>query len=137
GRPGLRPRAGRRLPRGPDPSPARERVLMALVEEVERAFAPGGALARSWVEWEARPGQRTLALDVARTFEHGGVLLAEAPTGVGKSLAYLLPAVLHAAATGERVVVATCTRSLQDQLYERDLPAVLAALGVELPVAVL
>ncbi len=110
---------------------------MALVQLVEHAFAPGGVLARHWPQWEARPGQRTLAIEVARTFEHGGVLMAEAPTGVGKSLAYLLPAVLHAAETGERVVVATCTRSLQDQLYERDLPAVLAALGVELPVAIL
>ncbi|HEY6196465.1 MAG TPA: ATP-dependent DNA helicase [Candidatus Eisenbacteria bacterium] len=110
---------------------------MALVERVERAFAPDGALARHWVEWEARPGQRTLAIEVARTLEHGGVLMAEAPTGVGKSLAYLLPAVLHAAETGERVVVATCTRSLQDQLHERDLPALLGALGLELPFAML
>ena len=110
---------------------------MSLVTQVERAFAPGGALARHWPAWEARAGQRELAIEVARTFAHGGVLLAEAPTGVGKSLAYLLPAVLHAAASGERVVVATCTRSLQDQLFERDLPAVLAALGVSLPVALL
>lgn len=110
---------------------------MSLVREVERAFDAGGALARHWPAWEARAGQRDLAIEVARTFEHGGVLLAEAPTGVGKSLAYLLPAALHAAATGERVVVATCTRSLQDQLFERDLPAVLAALGVSLPVAIL
>jgi Rad3-related DNA helicase len=110
---------------------------MSLVKQVEHAFAPDGALARHWPQWEERPGQRTLALEVAATLEHGGVLLAEAPTGVGKSLAYLLPAVLHAVETGERVVVATCTRSLQDQLYERDLPAVLGALGVTLPVAVL
>ena len=54
------------------------------------------------------------------------MLLAEAPTGVGKSLAYLLPAVLHARGGAWRVVVATCTRSLQDQLFERDLPALLA-----------
>ncbi len=110
---------------------------MHLVTQVERAFEPGGALARHWPAWEERAGQRDLAIEVARTLEHGGVLLAEAPTGVGKSLAYLLPAVLHVAATGERVVVATCTRSLQDQLFERDLPAVLGALGLSLPVALL
>jgi ATP-dependent DNA helicase DinG len=110
---------------------------MSLLANVERVFAPGGTLARHWPAWEARAGQRELAIEVARTFAHGGVLLAEAPTGVGKSLAYLLPAVLHAAASGERVVVATCTRSLQDQLFERDLPAVLTALGVSLPVALL
>ena len=77
------------------------------------------------------------SIEVARTLEHGGVLMAEAPTGVGKSLAYLLPAALHAAETNERVVVATCTRSLQDQLFERDLPALLDALGLALPVALL
>jgi len=104
---------------------------------VEAAFASGGALPRAWPGWEERPGQRALAIEVARTLGHGGVLLAEAPTGVGKSLAYLLPAALHVAATGERVVVATCTRSLQDQLFERDVPAVLATLGLALPVAVL
>ena len=110
---------------------------MSLVAEVEGAFAPDGPLSRFWPEWEERPGQRSLAIEIARTLEHGGVLMAEAPTGVGKSLAYLLPAALHAAATGQRVVVATCTRSLQDQLYERDLPAVLQALGLSLQVALL
>jgi len=110
---------------------------VSLVTQVEAAFAPGGALSRRWPEWEERPGQRALALEVARTLEYGGVLMAEAPTGVGKSLAYLLPAALHAAETGERVVVATCTRSLQDQLFERDLPALLDALGLSLPVALL
>lgn len=110
---------------------------MSIVSQVEAAFAPGGALARHWPDWEERPGQRSLALEVARTLEYGGVLLAEAPTGVGKSLAYLLPAAIYAAETDQRVVVATCTRSLQDQLYERDLPAVLAALGLALPVALL
>ncbi len=110
---------------------------MALAQEVEAAFAPGGALSRHWPHWEERKGQRSLAIEVAHTLEHGGVLMAEAPTGVGKSLAYLLPAALHAASTGERVVVATCTRSLQDQLFERDLPAVLSALGLNLGVALL
>jgi len=110
---------------------------MSLAARVEEALAEGGPLARAWPEWEERPGQRELAIEVARTLERGGVLLAEAPTGVGKSLAYLLPAVLHAAESGERVVVATCTRSLQDQLHERDLPALLDALGLELPFATL
>jgi len=110
---------------------------MALAERVERAFLSGGALARAWPQWEERPGQRAFAIEVAHAIERGGVLLAEAPTGVGKSLAYLLPAVLHAVEHDERVVVATCTRSLQDQLHERDVPALLGALGLELPYAVL
>src|SRR5262249_48962264 len=119
------------------PSAPGEHVLMGLAARVERAFAAGGALSRRWPEWEERPGQRAFALEVANTLERGGVLLAEAPTGVGKSLAYLLPAVLHAAESGERVVVATATRSLQDQLHERDVPALLAALAVGPPYAVL
>ena len=116
---------------------------MDLATRVERAFLSGGALARAWPEWEERPGQRAFAIEVAHSIERGGVLLAEAPTGVGKSLAYLLPAVLHAvgaageAGSDERVVVATCTRSLQDQLHERDVPALLDALGLTLPYAVL
>ena len=108
---------------------------MSLEARVLAALGPGGALARSWAGYEERLAQLELARDVARTISRGGVLVAEAPTGVGKSIAYLLPAVLHALDSGERVVVATCTKSLQDQLYERDLPALLDALGVTLAVA--
>lgn len=107
----------------------------ALESRVVSALLPGGTLARAWPGYEERGSQVELARDVARTLGRGGVLMAEAPTGVGKSLAYLLPAVLHALESGERVVVATCTKSLQDQLYERDLPALLAALGERLPIA--
>jgi Rad3-related DNA helicase len=96
---------------------------------------PDGPLGRRWPRYERRDSQRALAGDVARTLERGGILLAEAPTGVGKSLAYLLPSVLLALERGRRVAVATCTRSLQDQLIERDLPALLDALAVRLPVA--
>ena len=119
---------------------------MSLATRVERALRSDGPLARAWPQWEERPGQRAFSIEVAHAIERGGVLLAEAPTGVGKSLAYLLPAVLHAAGAAgragsagsdERVVVATCTRSLQDQLHERDVPALLDALGLDLPFAVL
>ncbi|MEO5989569.1 MAG: DEAD/DEAH box helicase, partial [Candidatus Eisenbacteria bacterium] len=108
---------------------------MSLIARVESALSPGGVLASRWRGYEDRRAQLDMARDVARTIEDGGVLMAEAPTGVGKSLAYLLPAVLHAAETDERVIVATCTRSLQDQLFERDLPALLNALGLNLAVA--
>jgi Rad3-related DNA helicase len=104
-----------------------------LSAQVDELLAPGGALALGWPRFEERPGQRSLAAEIARAMEAGGVLLAEAPTGIGKSLAYLLPAVLLAAHTGQRVVVATCTRSLQDQLCERDLPALLDTLGLDVP----
>ena len=107
----------------------------SLTREVGARLAPGGAVGLGWPRYVARPGQLALAGDIARVIEAGGVLLAEAPTGVGKSLAYLLPGVLHARESRGRVVIATCTRSLQDQLYERDLPALLDVLGIRLPVA--
>ncbi len=107
----------------------------ALARRVAELLGPGGAVSGSWPHYAPRPGQIALAGDIAGVIERGGVLLAEAPTGVGKSLAYLLPGVLHAIESGRRVVIATCTRSLQDQLHERDLPALLGVLGARLPCA--
>ena len=108
---------------------------MSLQARVVAALRPGGVLAVRWPGYEERHAQVEMARDVALVLERGGALMAEAPTGVGKSIAYLLPAVLHAHEAGERVVVATCTRSLQDQLFERDLPALLGALEITLPIA--
>ena len=105
------------------------RGTMSLADRTAVAFARGGVLATRWPHWEPRPEQAAFAVAIARTIERGGALLAEAPTGVGKSLAYLAPAVLHALDGDQRVVIATCTRSLQDQLFERDLPALLETLG--------
>jgi Rad3-related DNA helicase len=102
---------------------------VSLARRVEELLSPGGVLAGRWPGYEDRPGQRDLARDVAATFERGGVLLAEAPTGIGKSVGYLLPALLAIQATDLRVIVATCTKSLQDQLFERDLPVLLQAMG--------
>jgi ATP-dependent DNA helicase DinG len=89
-------------------------------------FAPGGALARAIPNFEARKGQVEMALAVARRFEAGGVLLAEAGTGTGKTLAYLIPAIL----SRQRVLVSTGTKNLQEQIYFKDLPALREALGV-------
>jgi len=101
----------------------------SLAGRVRSLLDADGALGRRWPRFEARAGQRDLAAAMADTMERGGTLLAEAPTGVGKSLAYLLPAALLAE-QGGRVMVATATRSLQDQLFERDLPMLRAALGL-------
>ncbi len=108
---------------------------MSLRDHVESLLAPTGQIASRWARYEDRTAQRTLAAAVAETFAQGGVLLAEAPTGVGKSLAYLVPALLAAQSQNRRVVIATCTKSLQDQLFERDLPAVLESLGWSVPCA--
>jgi ATP-dependent DNA helicase DinG len=89
---------------------------------VDRILGPGGLLAQSFPGYESRAAQLAFAADVARTFDKGGILLAEAPTGVGKSLGYLVPALLWARAQREPVVVSTHTRALQDQLTDVDAP---------------
>lgn len=82
---------------------------------------------------EARRGQEEMALAVASAIANGRHLIVNAGTGTGKSLAYLIPAIL----SKKRVVVATATKALQDQLAEKDLPALSAALGEEIAFAVL
>jgi ATP-dependent DNA helicase DinG len=96
-------------------------------------FGPGGRLAASLPGFEPRAGQAALAQEVADALERGEHLLAEAGTGIGKSLAYLVPAL----DSGQRVVVATATKALQEQLLTKDVPAAAAALGREVDVAVL
>lgn len=102
-----------------------------LATRVGDVFADAGVLATSDDAFEARPGQRELAARVSDTFERGGVLIAEAGTGTGKTLAYLVPAVL----SGRRVLVSTGTRTLQDQIFYKDIPALARALGLELKAA--
>ena len=75
------------------------------------------------LQWEQRPQQVGMTRAVAQTLDSGGELLVEAGTGTGKSLAYLIPAVLRAMATGTRAVVSTNTINLQEQLIEKDVPA--------------
>jgi ATP-dependent DNA helicase DinG len=96
-------------------------------------FGSGGRLAASLPGFEPRDGQAALAQEVADALERGQHLLAEAGTGIGKSLAYLIPAL----ESGRRVVVATATKALQEQLLTKDVPAAAAALGREVDVAVL
>jgi ATP-dependent DNA helicase DinG len=88
-------------------------------------FAPGGILASSSLPYELRPGQYEMAKAVERALEERRHLIVEAGTGTGKTLAYLLPALR----TGQRVIVSTGTKALQDQLYFRDVPFLEALLG--------
>src|SRR3989338_7871251 len=99
---------------------------MALVEMVQEGFAPGGVLARADTHFQPREGQTQMAMAVAQTIEHGGALVVEAGTGVGKTFSYLVPALL----SGERVLLSTATKALQDQLFGRDLPRLVQALGL-------
>jgi ATP-dependent DNA helicase DinG len=91
--------------------------------DVEAVLGPHGALAASAPGWEKRSAQVDMARAVARALEHGGHLLAEAGTGTGKTLAYLVPAVL----SGKRVIISTATRTLQDQLFLKDIPLLQSA----------
>ena len=101
------------------------RTPVSLVDQVDRTFAADGALDRAFTGYEPRAGQRRLATAIARLFDDGGTLLAEAGTGIGKTLAYLVPAAL----SGRRVLVSTGTRTLQDQVFYKDIPALARALG--------
>ncbi len=85
-------------------------------------LGPGGAIARRLPGYETRPEQLRMAEAVAGAIQDGGHLVVEAGTGVGKSFAYLVPAILAAAEEGLKVVVSTHTISLQEQLLDKDLP---------------
>lgn len=96
---------------------------------IDADLGPGGAIARLLPKYEDRPAQRKLAGTIAELYNHGGVGLLEAGTGIGKSLGYLVPALRWAAANGERTVVSTNTINLQEQLVGKDLPFLARALG--------
>ncbi len=96
-------------------------------------FGEGGTLARELPGFHFRPQQLEMAQAVARTIAVRGQLVAEAGTGTGKTFAYLVPALLY----GGKVIVSTGTKTLQDQLFERDLPLVRDALRVPVTIALL
>src|SRR6202521_3164081 len=99
----------------------RERIPLDR-HSVEHDLGPGGAVARMLAQYEDRESQREMAGVVADLYNDGGVGLLEGGTGVGKSLAYLVPALRWAASNGERTVVSTNTINLQEQLVRKDLP---------------
>lgn len=106
---------------------------MSLVDAVVEVFGGHGPLARADAHYQPRAGQTEMAVAVARTMERGGALVVEAGTGVGKTFAYLVPALL----SGERVLLSTATKALQDQLYARDLPRLAEVLGLPVRKALL
>lgn len=106
---------------------------MSLEQEVREAFAQDGVLSQAAEQFREREGQTQMALAVSRTIEEGGVLVVEAGTGVGKTFSYLVPALL----SGERVLLSTATKTLQDQLFGRDLPRLVASLALPVRTALL
>jgi ATP-dependent DNA helicase DinG len=105
----------------------------ALATQVARAFAAGGPLAGADATYVEREAQQRLAQAVARALETRDALVAEAGTGVGKTFGYLVPLLL----SGRRALVSTATKSLQDQLFLRDLPRLRDALKVPVTLALL
>jgi ATP-dependent DNA helicase DinG len=110
-------------------------VTPAVAEDAQLAsiFAPGGPLSRSIADYRARGQQRAMAERITRTIRECRTLVVEAGTGTGKTVAYLVPALL----AGGKVIISTGTKTLQDQLFHRDLPTVRAALGLPASTALL
>jgi ATP-dependent DNA helicase DinG len=111
----------------------KEPAVSALAEPVREAFAPNGVLSRAAEQFRPRAAQTEMAMAVARTIETGGALVVEAGTGVGKTFSYLVPALL----SGDRVLLSTATKTLQEQLFGRDLPRLVQALGLPVRTALL
>jgi ATP-dependent DNA helicase DinG len=108
--------------------PARRKAMRSLDEEgLAGALDSGGKLSEKLASFEPRPSQIAMTRDVAGLFNRGGILAAEAGTGVGKSFAYLVPALAWAQGNEERVIVSTATINLQDQLFSKDIPLVSSA----------
>lgn len=117
-----------------EPVPLAEKVLLNL-EELQNILKPEGLLSKTIPFYEPRPVQEEMLEVVGKAFNEDGICIVEAGTGVGKSLAYLLPAMEWVAHNEERVVISTATINLQEQLYEKDLPLVLRLLHAGVPVA--
>jgi len=99
-----------------------------LISKVEEIFSPSGILSKA-SNFEFRPQQQEMAVAVARALQNREHLAVEAGTGVGKSLAYLVPAILFAVAEKKKAIISTHTINLQEQLTEKDLPMLAAVLG--------
>ena len=106
-----------------------ERDARKISEIVEEIFGEGGSLEKSLAGFESRPEQIEMARAVAEAIENKEHLVVEAGTGVGKSLAYLIPSVLHAIRSGEKVLVSTNTINLQEQLISKDVEITAAAIA--------
>jgi len=99
-----------------------------LISRVEEIFSPSGILSKA-SNFEFRPQQQEMAVAVARALQNREHLAVEAGTGVGKSLAYLIPSILFAVSQSKKAIVSTHTINLQEQLTEKDLPMLTAVLG--------
>ncbi len=116
-----------------EPLPPRETVPLD-IDALAAVIDDDGELSRQFDGFEPRPAQVEMLRQVARAFNGSSILCVEAGTGVGKSYAYLLPAITWAMENEERIVISTATINLQQQLVEKDIPEVQRLLGSEVPV---
>ena len=103
------------------------------MSELRELFGPGGPLAKRIDGYRHRESQIEMAEKIGDAIDRGGVLIAEAGTGTGKTFAYLVPALR----SGGKVIISTGTKTLQDQLYHRDIPTVIQALNIPVSTALL
>ncbi len=99
-------------------------------------FSPSGALA-TLTGYEHRPQQEAMAQAIADALQQQRHLIVEAPTGVGKTLAYLVPSILYALENDRKAIVSTHTKNLQEQIFKKDIPLVHSVLGKDFRVALL
>ena len=104
-----------------------------LDQRVAETLSGHGVLAQTVPGFQPRQGQTDMAMAVSRTVQDGGQLVVEAGTGTGKTYAYLVPVLL----SGQRALVSTATKALQDQLFSRDIPRLVEVLGLPIRVALL
>ena len=107
--------------------------MSLLTQKVAQTLSSQGALALAIPGFQPREGQTDMALAVSETVQEGGQLVVEAGTGVGKTFAYLVPVLL----SGQRALISTATKALQDQLFSRDIPRLVDVLGLPIRVALL
>ena len=113
-----------------------KKIVPVPEKAVEALLAPGGQLSRIFKNYEARPEQLEMLKTVTKAFNEGALSVVEAGTGTGKTIAYLIPAIAWAVLNNQRVVIATHTINLQEQLFNKDFPLA-AKLFKEAPKAVL
>jgi len=112
--------------------PFRKESLSLLDEqEIDGILGPGGAISKKLPGYEIREAQLLMAHEAAKSFNTDKLLLVEAGTGVGKSMAYLIPSILWAVRNRERVVVSTNTINLQEQLSKKDIPFLQSVMGID------
>ena len=104
-----------------------------LLERARAVFAADGPLAEAQPGYRPRAGQQEMAEAIADAIDGKATLMVDAGTGIGKTFAYLVPALL----SGQKVLLSTATRQLQDQLYQRDVPRIKQVLGSDAQVAIL